>query len=226
VTRRHSCKYAKAEQGRPSVEGSVAGRNWQTHPGLYGASLNNNNPRSVPFEFEEGHSTRTTNKKAGKEPNRHQRSAMINKNNDRTKNMPSYVVEELNTLDTMEFQIALDYWMMHLNFTYSSNDLMAYDESIYPDARCKQAHQRRKRKTQTNNTPNDREHALTFACRALVEYSQHQRLATQVKNTSYLKAASIRNKIHIYDENYLTRICSRKHTTLQDMSTQEDSTPS
>ncbi len=197
VTRRHPFKHARPEPRPPNAEGGDAGHNWQkTYPGLYDASLlKKKNYQSAPLKYGKGSSAPTNTKS---KPNKDNSGMGYRK-----EGMPRHLVKELDILDTMEFEIALDYWMEHFNFVYQSNKLVAYDESIYPDARNKPSERHRKNKFQSKQIPSHRDSALVFACQALVEYSQHQRLATHVVSTAYKKSASLRGKVNEHDENYL-----------------------
>jgi hypothetical protein len=74
---------------------------------------------------------------------------------------------ELEVLDTKEFETALDYWMERFNFVYQSKELIAYDESIYPDARNKQSGHSRMSKFHSNKVPSGRDRALALHVRHL-----------------------------------------------------------
>jgi hypothetical protein len=180
VTRRHSFMHAQAEPGCPRANGSLAGRNWQTHPGLYGASLFKKNPRSVPSPCGNGKgqlAPTTINKKVHEEkPTKDKKKIIKDKAYEtgyREKDMPSYLIKELDLLDTKEFESALDYWMNQHNFIGSNDSICAYDESIYPNPKNKKFKNYQKG---SPNLPNNRGKALSFACKVLIEYSQHQRL--------------------------------------------------
>jgi hypothetical protein len=50
-----------------------------------------------------------------------------------------------------EFEIAIDYWMNSLKFSYATEELNAYDEGIYPDEQRKPT--RRCYNAKSNITP-------------------------------------------------------------------------
>jgi hypothetical protein len=72
--------------------------------------------------------TKTSKKKSNKN---------IKDANIRDGNMPPYLVREVDTLDTTEFEVVLGFWMTHFNFTGLSTMPAAYDESRYPDPEVK-----------------------------------------------------------------------------------------
>jgi hypothetical protein len=117
VIRRHNgLRNYTAELGPPSVEGSYADHDiWKTEPGLYAFSPKNNN-RLAP----NGHSTPATTKKKNKKGHyyrkgQQQKNYIVQHELDNhysqqlNVRMPLYLVEELDLLDTKEFEIAFDY---------------------------------------------------------------------------------------------------------------------
>lgn len=204
--------HVQAEQGRPSVEGSTAGRNWQTHPGLYAASLKKNKPRSVPSPVQQGHSTPTNMKKKvyHKKLMKNNQTTITTENYEagyREEGMPRHLIQELDVLDIKEFEVALDYWMNHYNFSGSSNVIYAYDESKYPNPKNKKTNNYKK---SSQNMPISRNKAVSFACKVLIEYSQHQRLQSIVIDAAYKKAVKGRSKINLTDGNYLNEFRQTK----------------
>jgi hypothetical protein len=96
------------------------------------------NPRLVSLATGNGHSTPTTKKrdykKRGKASHGHKHFDEQNIDNETlNKDMPFYLVQDLNNLDMQEFEIAFDYWMNHFKLSYATTELTAYDEGIYPD---------------------------------------------------------------------------------------------
>jgi hypothetical protein len=99
--------------------------------------------------------------------------------------MPGYLIEELDLLDMEEFEAALEYWMKYYDFTGQIDTIYAYDESKYPNPKNKKTNNYKK---SSQNMPINRNKALSFACKVLIEYSQHQRLQSIVIDAAYKKA--------------------------------------
>jgi hypothetical protein len=83
--------------------------------------------------------------------------------------MPPFLMKELNTLDSIEFEVALGYWMNHLNFAGDNYIPAAYDEDRYPDPK----HKRQTKRNSLHTRKEQRNSALGFACSTLINYARY-----------------------------------------------------
>jgi hypothetical protein len=171
ITHKKLFKHAPVEPGRPSVGESRADQTYRTEPGLYSAPINKKPQRSVTIlsGTGRGHPTPTTKMKpkAPSTPSNRFPTKFIDAGYRET-GMPSYLVKELNELDTAEFKHALDYWMNHFNFAGEEFTPAAYDESRYPNPE-----QKRKTHLKSPLSLNEnRTRALGFACNTLMQYAR------------------------------------------------------
>jgi hypothetical protein len=94
-----------------------------------------------------------------------------------------HMIEELEKLTVQKFNIALDYWMNELNFNEEFIEQLtgtppgaAYDEGLYPSPENKPMGKKMAHAGRKVQLVNDRNKALAFACKALLEYQRQQRL--------------------------------------------------
>jgi hypothetical protein len=101
--------------------------------------------------------------------------------------------------------------MNYSKLSCATQELAAYDEGIYPDGQYKPTGRRYKHNTKSNNSSEHRNQALVIACQTLIEYSQHQRLATPVVIAAYHKTAFHRANLDHNDQRLLYRFSSTKN---------------
>jgi hypothetical protein len=163
-----------------------------------------------------GHSTPTNKKrgykKRGKATYGHKHFDKQDINNvNINQDMPFYLLQDRNTLDMQEFEIAIDCWMNYFKFSYATEELYAYDEGIHPDEQSKPSGRRYKYNAKSNNTPEQRNHALVYACQTLVEYSRYQRLSTPIVTAAHRQATSDRDNIHYNNRRHFDLFSSTKY---------------
>jgi hypothetical protein len=76
----------------------------------------------------------------------------------------------INELDTQEFEIALNYWMDHINFIGHPTTLVTYDEGCYPNPNNKPTERRLKNNGRRINLSFHRNKALVSAYQAFSQY--------------------------------------------------------
>lgn len=178
---RHHCMQGTTMPGPPTVgSGGRAGRNWRPQPGLYNA---NPNKKRLPITTD----TMKQHKKKAKKTKpikqayeckeRHYGFKVLPPEGDHIKRKQPFLLKELERITVKKFQTALNYWTTHLNFGNNIIPKMhwpspgaAYDNSHYPNPKNKPNRFRTKKNNLKEQASVKRNHALTFACRALAEF--------------------------------------------------------
>jgi hypothetical protein len=166
--------HLNTEQRLPTVGiGGRAGQNWRSQPGLYNATCKKKKLTITTDKMEpkikKAKGTKTKKQTNGYKPRNQAKATLKTKRGYTHQNHP-FLIEELNKITVKKFEIALNYWTMHLNFsddiTATLNNLKpgaAYDESRYPNPANKPRRVHSQKNQQQVPTSTKRNHALTFA---------------------------------------------------------------